>query len=81
MESLDLRKKLVEQFNSFIQDDSKLVVLDGIFDSMMTKNSHSVITEEQYNIVEKRHEDRIASKTQGKSWEEVKNVLKQKYGF
>ena len=81
MESIDLRKKLVEQFNSFIQDDSKLVVLDGIFDSMMTKDSHSVITEEQYNIVEKRYEDRIASKTQGKSWEEVKNILKQKYGF
>ena len=31
MGALELREKLIEQFNMFIQDDSKLLALDGIF--------------------------------------------------
>ena len=31
MGALELRAKLIEQFNLFIQDDSKLIALDGCF--------------------------------------------------
>lgn len=37
MEAVELRNKLIEQFNQFIKDDSKLLALDGIFDSINTR--------------------------------------------
>ncbi|MBV7270642.1 addiction module protein [Winogradskyella luteola] len=81
MGALELREKLIEQFNLFIQDDSKLLALDGIFDSITTIESDSVVSEDHYKIVESRREKRLSGQTKGKSWEEVKGRLKAKYGF
>ena len=36
MGAIELRNKLIEQFNLIIQDDTKLATLDGIFDTMET---------------------------------------------
>jgi len=44
MRTLELRNKLTEQFNLFIQDDSKLMALDGIFDSINSVNSDSLVS-------------------------------------
>ena len=81
MGALELRNKLIEQFNLFIQDDSKLLALDGIFDAINTTDSASVVSEEHYKIVEERRSKRLSGETQGLSWEEVKLQLKNKYGF
>jgi hypothetical protein len=82
MGALELRNKLTEQFNLFIQDDSKLVALDGVFDSMNLVDSPSlVVSEEHYKIVEERRRNYYAGETKGSSWEEVKQSLKNKYGF
>lgn len=81
MGALELRSKLIEQFNMFIQDDSKLVALDGVFDSMNAVESSSAVTEEHYKIVEERRRKYHAGETKGSTWSEVKQKLKDKYGF
>ncbi|WP_142785691.1 addiction module protein [Changchengzhania lutea] len=81
MGALELRNKLIEQFNLFIQDDSKLMALDGIFDSINTTEAPSIVSEEHYKIVEARRNKRLTGETKGQSWEEVKSRLKKKYGF
>jgi len=81
MKTLELRNKLVAQFNLFIKDDSKLIVLDGIFDSINVTDSPSPVSEEHYKIVEERRVKRLSDKTKGLSWEKVKPQLKNKYGF
>ena len=81
MEALELRNKLIEQFNNFIQDDTKLLALDGIFDALTTQDSASTIPEKHYKIVEERQQKRVAGETNGASWYEVKLQLKKKYGL
>ena len=81
MRAVELRHKLIEQFNVFIQDDSKLMALDGIFDAMNTVASDSLVPEAHYKIIEERRAKRLAKETKGKSWDEVKSDLKQQYGF
>ena len=65
----------------FIQDDSKLATLDGVFDSMKAVDSPSIVSEEHYNRVEERRQKYHSGETKGLSWEEVKGKLKHKYGF
>ena len=79
MRTAELRSKLIEQFNLVIQDDSKLVALDAIFDSMSTPESDSFVPEAHYKIVEERRRKWLNDKTTGLSWNEVKVQLKQKY--
>lgn len=82
MGALELREKLIEQFNLFIQDDSKLFTLGGIFDSMnTTTEAPSIVPEDHYNIVEERRRKFYAGETKGSTWNEVKQNLKDKYGF
>jgi len=79
MESLKLRNKLIEQFNTVIQDDAKLAILDGVFDSMTAAEHSYIIPEQHYNLVEERRNKWLEKKACGRSWEEVKKQLKQKY--
>ena len=82
MEILDLKDKLIKQFQILIKDESKLNTLDGVFDSItVVSNTDSLVSEKQYTIVEERRQKRILGKTKGKSWNDVKNELKQKYEF
>lgn len=81
MGALELRDKLTEQFNLFIQDESKLIALDGIFDSMNVVDSPSLVSEKHYKIVEERRRKYLAGETNGSSWEKVKQKLNNKYGF
>ena len=81
MGAVELRSKLIEQFNLFIQDDSKLMALDGIFDSINTADTPSLVSEEHYKIVEERRRKILAGESKGLSWAEVRQQLKEKYGF
>lgn len=82
MESIELRNKIINQFQEFIEDDSKLNILDGVFDAITTTNNvDSLVSEEHYKIVEERYQKKVKGETNGKSWDEVKLDLKQKYGF
>ena len=81
MESLELRNKLIEQFNHVIQDDSKLAILDGIFVSITSTAADTLFSEAHYKRVEERRERWLSGETQGLSWTEVKRQLESKYGF
>jgi len=81
MGAIDLRNSLIERFNKIIEDDSKLMALAGVFDSMNEVESPSLVSDEHYKIVEERRRKYHAGETKGSSWEEVKSNLKKKYGF
>lgn len=81
MGALELREKLIEKFNIYIQDDSKLLALDGIFDSLNTKDSPSSVSEEHYKIVEERRRKWKNGESKGRNWDEVQSDLKEKYGL
>jgi hypothetical protein len=73
--------ELIERFNKIIKDDSKLMTLDGIFDSMTIEDSPSLVSEVHYKIVEDRRRKHTSGETKGKSWEDVRGEIKKKYGF
>lgn len=82
MGAVELRNKLINQFNNFLQDESKLDTLSGIFDAMNTNSTTSSrIPESHYKKVEKRRERHHSGETTGKSWELLKQELKNKYEF
>ena len=81
MGALELRSNLIERFNRMIQDDTKLITLEGVFDSMNAFESYSTVPEEHYKIVEERRKKHLSGESKGKSWEEVKKDLRGKYGF
>lgn len=81
MSAIELRKKIIERFNLIIQDESKLMVLDGVFDSMNVEETTSLVPEEHYNIVEERRRKYHAGESNGLTWDELKQKLKNKHGF
>ena len=81
METLKLRNKIINQFQLFIKDDTKLDFLNGVFDSINITDSDSLISEKHYKIIEERRQKKILGKTRGKTWDTVKLELKQKHGF
>jgi hypothetical protein len=81
MGAIELRNSIIERFNRIIKDDSKLMTLDGIFDAMTIEESPSLVSEKHYKIVEERRRKHISGETQGKSWEDVRAEIKNKYGF
>ena len=54
MAAIELRNSLIERFNRIIKDDSKLMILDGIMDSINVIESSSLVSKEHYKIVEER---------------------------
>ena len=81
MGALELKNNLIERFNKIIQDETKLVTLEGVFDSMNAFESSSLIPNEHYKIVEERRKKHLSGNSKGKSWDQVKKDLKNKYDF
>ncbi|OUL63083.1 hypothetical protein [Flavobacterium sp. AJR] len=81
MEIKELRHKLILDFGKFIEDDSKLEVLEGVFDAINQEEINSIIPNEHYNRVSEEREKYLSEKSLGSSWEEVEKRLNTKYGF
>lgn len=81
MGAIELRNNLIERFNRMIQDETKLITLEGVFDAMNAFESSSSIPEEHYKIVEERRKKYLLGESNVQTWEEVKKDLKNKYGF
>ncbi|CAI8217850.1 MAG: Uncharacterised protein [Formosa sp. Hel1_33_131] len=58
MGAVELRHKLIEKFSQFLQDDSKRLTLDVVFDSLNSMDTPSLVSEEHYKIVEERRRSR-----------------------
>jgi hypothetical protein len=81
MKTKELRRKLIVDFGKFIQDDSKLEVLEGVFDAINSEENSFVVPESHYAIVAEEREKYFSGQSESSSWEEVEQRLKAKYGF
>lgn len=72
MNTTALKKKLKDDFEKIIDDETNLEALDKVFSKIM---------EETDDLVEeKKHEPRIKIK-EVRSWEDFKKKMKAKYGY
>lgn len=81
METLELRKKIIKDFSKFIQDDSKLEILEGVFDSINSGNKTTNVPDSHYKIVAELREKYLSGKDNATPWEEMEQQLNEKYGF
>lgn len=81
MESLELRKKIIQDFGKFIQDDSKLEILEGVFDSINSESKISTVPDSHYEIVAEAREKYFSGIESASTWVEMEQRLNQKYGF
>lgn len=83
MKTLELRKKLIEQFDLLIQDDSKLMTLDGVFDAINSEDVDysSNISEAHYRVVKERRHQYHDGQASVSDWESVKLRLQKKHGL
>jgi hypothetical protein len=81
METLELRKKIIQDFSKFIQDDTKLEILEGVFDSINSENKTSIVPDLHYKIVAESREKYLSGIETSTSWEEMQQRLNEKYGF
>ena len=75
METKALRKKLMVDFSKFIQDDTKLEVLEGVFDAINKEASTSLVSDEHYVKVEETRVEYLSDISSANSWEEVEHRL------
>ncbi|HEY1193054.1 hypothetical protein [Flavobacterium sp.] len=81
METKELRRKLINDFGKFIDDDSKLEILESVFDAINHDEKESIVPDSHYNLVAEEREKYLSGKTQASSWEEAEQRLNAKYGF
>jgi hypothetical protein len=81
MEVKELRRKLIKDFGKFIEDDSKLEILESIFDAINHDEKASVVPNSHYDLVAEERNKYLSGKIQPDSWEETEKRLNAKYGF
>jgi hypothetical protein len=81
METKELRKKLIINFSKFIQDDTKLEVLEGVFDAINNEEMSATVSDEHYLKVEEARTEYLSGKNSVSSWEDVEHRLNKKYGL
>ncbi|GAA3772648.1 hypothetical protein [Flavobacterium ginsengiterrae] len=81
MEVKELRRKLIKDFGRFIDDDSKLEILESVFDAIKYDEKDSVVPDSHYNLVAEEREKYLSGEVEASSWEETEKRLNAKYGF
>jgi hypothetical protein len=81
METKELRRKLIKDFGKFIEDDSKLEILESVFDAINHDEKKSIASDSHYDMVAEEREKYISGENKASSWEEVEQRLNTKYGL
>ena len=81
METKELRRKLIKDFGKFIEDDSKLEILESVFDAINHDEKKSIVSDSHYDIVAEEREKYISGENKTSSWEEVEQRLNTKYSL
>jgi hypothetical protein len=81
MKTKETRQKLIVNFGKLIQDDSKLVVLEGIFDAILNEEKASIVSDIHYQKVEEARTAYHSGNSLATSWEDLEKQLNAKYGF
>lgn len=72
---MDLRNKIIEEFDEIIRNDSNLTILEGVFDSINQEDSNSLVSEEHYKKKNERRKKYLTGETNGASWQELRESL------
>lgn len=81
METKELRRKLIKDFGKFIEDDSKLEILESVFDAISHDEKKSIVSDAHYDLVAEEREKYLSNERETSSWQEVEQRLNAKYGF
>jgi hypothetical protein len=81
METKELRRKLIKDFRKFIEDDSKLEILESVFDAINHDEKKSIVSDSHYDMVAQEREKYISGENEASSWEEIEQRLNIKYGL
>ncbi|MFY0481200.1 hypothetical protein ACI6PS_01235 [Flavobacterium sp. PLA-1-15] len=81
MKTKELRRKLMTDFGKILEDESKLDLLESVFDAIIKEDKNSSIPESHYLKVEEARENYLSDKNSGISWDDFENELNSKYGF
>ncbi|MCC9018969.1 MULTISPECIES: hypothetical protein [Flavobacterium] len=81
METKELRLRLIKDFGKFIKDDSKLEILESVFDAINHDEKESLVPDSHYDLVAEEREKYLSQENEASSWEEVEQRLNAKYGF
>ena len=81
METKILRKKLMTDFGKILEDESKLELLESVFDAIIKEDVTSSIPESHYLKVEEARAKYLSNDNSGTSWEDFEKELNAKYGF
>lgn len=81
METKVLRQKLMKDFGKILEDESKLEILESVFDAIIKDETVSSTPESHYLKVEESREKYLSGKQNATSWEDFEKELKVKYGF
>ena len=81
METKELRRKLIKDFSKIIDDDSKLEILESVFDAINHDEKESIVPDSHYNKVAEEREKYLSGEIEASTWEEAEQRLNAKYGF
>jgi len=81
MKTKEIRQKLIVDFGKLIEDDTKLTLLEGVFDAINNEESSSIVSGEQYLKIEEARTEYQSGRGSTSSWEEVEKRLIAKYGL
>jgi len=62
METKELRRKLIKDFGKFIEDDSKLEILESVFDAINHDEKKSIVSDSHYDLVSEEREKYLRRK-------------------
>jgi hypothetical protein len=79
METKAIRKKLISDFGKIMEDESKILVLEGIFDAIINETNHSMVSQAHYLKVDEARDEYLNDKSSAISWDELEKQLVQKY--
>ena len=81
METKAIRKKLISDFGKIIEDDNKVLVLEGVFDAINNDSNNSMVSDVHYLKVEEAREEYLNDKATTISWDDFEKQLLKKYDF
>ncbi|HEU4495736.1 MAG TPA: hypothetical protein VFR70_01670 [Flavobacterium sp.] len=81
MKTIALRKKLMDDFGKILEDESKLEILESVFDAIIKEEAVSSVPENHYLKVEESRARYLLDKEDAVSWEVFEKQLIEKYGF
>ncbi|NBL63935.1 hypothetical protein GV828_01835 [Flavobacterium sp. NST-5] len=81
METKILRKKLIKDFGKILEDESKLELLESVFDAIIKEDATSSIPESHYFKIEEERAKYLSNDNSGTSWGDFEKELNKKYGF